>query len=422
VNGLDKILQNPQPNSIFMYDGKEWKSSNIDCLVDLIQKNMKHNLEKGEKGDKGERGIPGIQGLRGLQGLQGVEGPIGPRGYMGLQGEIGPTGPTGSFYLGDQDLASLKIDFLNNVKNNLGKSNVYIGYESGLVDKSNENVYIGYKSGLVESGGLNTFIGSEAGKYSSGTQNTYIGDSVCSFTGSNASYNVYVGAEAGFNTTSGFGNVFLGAVAGATNTEGNWNIFLGQSAGHSNDTGSNNIFIGANSAISNVGGHGCVCIGDSSDTAGENPINQIVFGQNVVSYGDNTITFPSNLRSFPNGTEVNFSSSNGGCLYPVSSSIRWKNNIQDIGKNIDTSKLYDLRPITYNPANGHGDVKEVCIGLIAEEVDKLFPTLVPKDNIGRPSSVKYSLLGVLLLEEIKKLKNKYDGEIEELKRNIAEIK
>ena len=251
---------------------------------------------------------------------------------------------------------------------------------------------------------MNTFIGSEAGKYNSGTQNTYIGVSVAASTGTSGSHNLYAGAEAGFNNTTGFGNVFLGAVAGACNTEGSWNTFIGQSAGHSNQGGTNNIFIGANSGISSVSGNSCICIGDGADTSTDVPVNQIVFGQGVTSFGDNTITFPSNLRTMPSGTEVCFSSSGGGCLFPVSSSIRWKENVKDIGVNIDTSKIYDLRAVTFNSSERHGDPNELYIGLIAEEVDTLFPVLVPKDNLGKPSSVKYSLLAVLLLEEIKKLR------------------
>ena len=142
------------------------------------------------------------------------------------------------------------------------------------------------------------------------------------------------------------------------------------------------------------------------------PINQVVIGQGVISSGNNTVTFPSNLKTFPHGTEVNFSTANGGCIYPVSSSIRWKDNVEDICNKIDTSKLYDLRPVTFNPAidnkNPDGDKDELCMGLIAEEVERYFPVLVPKDEKGRPSSVRYSLLSVVILEEMKKLKKELD--------------
>jgi hypothetical protein len=300
-----------------------------------------------------------------------------------------------------------------------------MGFESGFLENSKENSYFGFRTGTVPSGGLNSFFGHETGRYSSGTQNSYFGDSVCAYTGSIGSYNSFFGAEAGFRNTLGFGNVFMGAVSGASNTEGSWNIFMGQSAGHSNEDGTNNIFVGTNSGMSNVSGNSCICIGDGADTSSEVPVNQIVFGQGTMGFGDNTVTFPDNLVTLPSGTEVNFSSSNGGCLYPVSSSIRWKQDVRPIAEQIDTSAVYNLNPVTYRPMLGHGDPRETYIGLIAEEVERHLPIIVPKDDGGRPSSVRYSLLSVLLLAEMQKQKQNCDKislELEKLKRRLDEIK
>jgi hypothetical protein len=296
--------------------------------------------------------------------------------------------------------------------------NTFYGYRAGSQETSSENTYLGHLAGeLSISTGKNTFVGNEAGRQSIGAQNTYIGDGVCSANRSGGSYNTYVGAEAGLNTTLGFGNTFVGTVAGASNTDGNWNIFVGQSAGHSNENGTNNIFLGTNSGSTNVSGNSCVCIGDGSDVSKNNAVNQIVVGQGVRGYGDNTVTFPDNLMSFSNGTEVNFSSSGGGCLYPVSSSMRWKTDIKNIQENIDTSKLYNLRPVTFNAIQGREEkAKGIDLGLIAEEVNELFPILAPKDRFGQPASVRYSLLSVLNLAEMKKLKQRLD-EIELLVKN-----
>jgi hypothetical protein len=400
-------IESPSTNNIFTFDGKRWILNDIDTLIaSKIEEILGESKYKHRETDRCETGPTGPRGLRGPQGIQGETGPVGPVGPRGLRGET----PV----IGDEKTESINIG-LNGFNNeNTGRGNVYVGVQSGINDKSNENVYIGYKTGTVETGGLNTFVGSEAGKFSSGTQNTYIGDSVCGFTGSNGSYNVFVGAESGFRNNVGSGNVFNGVVSGASNTEGNKNVFIGQASGHSNETGSSNVFIGANTGISNVSGNNCVCIGDGSDTIGTNPTNQIVIGSGVVSVGDNTITFPNNLRSFGNGTEVNFSKSSGGCLFPVASSLRWKSNIKDIKELIDTSKLYDLRPVTYNALEN----KETQIGLIAEEVEQHIPELVPKDDQGKPASVRYSLLSVLLLEEMKKLRNKMDTDIGELRDKI----
>lgn len=391
--------------SIFIFKDNKWTLVNIQ---DLIYRNVDTSSL---------RGPPGMKGLSGKDGERGELGPRGPRGEKGPKGDKGEPGPKGDtvHYLGDE---KTKNTIIGLGTNNEGQSNVYIGCLAGAEEKSNENVYVGYNSGTVTSKGSNTFIGSESGKYCSGSKNTFIGDSTCSSTASDGSFNVFAGAESGFNNTTGSSNIFIGPVSGANNTEGSWNIFVGQNAGHSNQIGTNNIFLGVNSGISSIAGNSCICIGDGTDTSSETPINQIVIGQGVVSHGDNTVTFPSNLRALPHGTEVNFSSANGGCLYPVSSSIRWKKNVQDISDTINTEDIYKLRPVTFNPVENHGDTRDTHIGLIAEEVDKVFPMLVPKDDLGLPSSVRYSVLSVLLIEELKRLKEKFDIELENIKRKI----
>ena len=292
---------------------------------------------------------------------------------------------------------------------------MFIGNECGMNETSNENTYLGNKSGTTASQGSNTFIGFESGRYSSGAQNVYIGNGVCSSTGSSGSYNLFAGSEAGYHNQSGSGNVFLGPVSGSANTNGAWNTFVGQASGSGNRSGSNHTFIGANSGNSAISGSNSICIGDNADTSSDEPINQIVIGQGVTSYGNNTITFPTNLKNFAPGTEVSFSNSGGGCLYPVSSSLRWKTKIEDISRFIDTSKLYDLRPVTYAPKD---DESKLCVGLIAEEVNDHFPSIVPKDSQGNPASVQYSLLSVIILEELKKLKLDLDRELNLLKKDL----
>ena len=348
--------------------------------------NIGNTGPKGDKGDKGDRGD------------RGDIGNTGPKGDRGDIGNTGPQGPIGLPYFGDPDLQSVGVGVRP-----VGKSSVSVGYGCGH-DTSSNTVNVGFRTGTVTSQGYNTHIGAEAGRYNYGTQCVYVGDGVCSATGAVGSHNTFIGSESGLNNTSGFCNLFSGAVAGSANTEGSWNVFLGPSAGQNNKIGTNNLFVGANAGLACVAGNSCICLGDNADTSSDIPMNQIVIGQGTTSFGDNTITFPHNLRTFPHGTEVNFSSPNGGCLYPVSSSIRWKDNVHDINEDIDTSKIYDLRPVTFTAMEGHGDTKQLNIGLIAEEVEKYLPIIVPKDDKGCPASVRYSLLSVLLLAEIKKLK------------------
>jgi hypothetical protein len=90
------------------------------------------------------------------------------------------------------------------------------------------------------------------------------------------------------------------------------------------------------------------------------------------------------------------------------SSIRYKRDITDL--EINTSKIYDLRPVSFEYINGDNTK---YFGLIAEEVAKSIPELaryaIEKDVIKGstsekliPDGVQYSMLSVLLLKEIQK--------------------
>ena len=88
----------------------------------------------------------------------------------------------------------------------------------------------------------------------------------------------------------------------------------------------------------------------------------------------------------------------------ASSARKYKDNIKDM--KVDTEKLYDLNPVTFD-WKGRKAFMGKSFGYIAEEMDKLFPELVgydPKENT--PESIEYRMLSVLLLEEIKNLNDR----------------
>lgn len=96
-----------------------------------------------------------------------------------------------------------------------------------------------------------------------------------------------------------------------------------------------------------------------------------------------------------------------------SSSISLKENINPICNTID--KILKLNPVTYNRKDGTSKNE---VGLIAEEVDKIIPNIVSRDENGNPSGINYSKLSVYLIDSVKYLTE----EILELKNNIKELK
>lgn len=88
------------------------------------------------------------------------------------------------------------------------------------------------------------------------------------------------------------------------------------------------------------------------------------------------------------------------------SSIALKENVNPINNALDL--VLKLVGVTYDRT----DTKEHEAGLIAEEVEKILPDLVSKDDAGNPVGIKYTKLTAYLIEAVKTLK----FEIEQLKR------
>jgi hypothetical protein len=98
-----------------------------------------------------------------------------------------------------------------------------------------------------------------------------------------------------------------------------------------------------------------------------------------------------------------------GMLMRISSSARYKKNIRDL--EIDTSKIYDLKTISYENNENTAVDGLTSFGLLAEDVAEKIPLLATFNNENQPEGVQYKMLSVLLLNELKKLKQ----EIENLK-------
>jgi hypothetical protein len=107
-----------------------------------------------------------------------------------------------------------------------------------------------------------------------------------------------------------------------------------------------------------------------------------------------------------------------GTFYSAGSSLEYKINITTLAT--DTNKILELRPVTYQYKDEYKHLgKELKsgtqIGLIAEEVAKVFPelALLKQDEDGeiRVRNVDYEKLSILLLSEVQKLRK----EVNELK-------
>lgn len=112
-------------------------------------------------------------------------------------------------------------------------------------------------------------------------------------------------------------------------------------------------------------------------------------------------------------------------VFLLTSSARFKENIESLDISLEFKKDYlSLNPVTYNyKKDGEGEQSSpTAIGLIAEEVVKLFPEAVNLDSEGLPFSISYDQISVLTVRIVQELILEIDrlgGRIKELEKKIG---
>lgn len=265
---------------------------------------------------------------------------------------------------------------------------------------------LGGSQGVITLGGANfisnwnntTAVGIGSGNLTStGLFGAAFGNSVLASLTSGSSDSGF-GNGALQSVTSGGNNSAFGFVSGSAITTSSGNSLFGAAAGSTLITGANNTLIGLTAGGAYVGAESNnIIIGASIlGTAAESNTTRIgVGGVNA------TRCFIGGIRGITTGVNdaIAVLVDSAGQLGTVSSSARYKDDIEDMGK--DSELLYKLRPVTFEYKQSNSRYKSV--GLIAEEVHEVAPRLVVYDEDGRPETVKYHDLVPMLLNELQKL-------------------
>lgn len=113
----------------------------------------------------------------------------------------------------------------------------------------------------------------------------------------------------------------------------------------------------------------------------------------------------STILNSTNSGSANVTIDASGILHKVSSSVRFKKNIQPINNlEIKSNNFLKLTPKTWNDKNDHSNNPQQYVGLIAEDLEKLgLEEFVEYDKQGKPTGIMYDRLIVLLLPTINKL-------------------
>ena len=282
-------------------------------------------------------------------------------------------------------------------QNTTAINNVAVGYHALYANTiGTDNVAMG--SGALDSnttGYNNVAIGSSAlAANTTGVYNVAIGYNTLS-TSSTARFNTGVGYSSLSSTTSGENNAALGYNSLASNTTGGnntgigaeafllcttgtYNIGVGFNAGYGLQTGTNNIYL-ANGYV----GNGITAAESNTIRIGGTQTTCYIKGISGVTTG---------------GAAVGVVVDGNGQLGTVSSTRRIKHAIEDM--NDESANILKLRPVTFVYNSDATETKQY--GLIAEEVDEMFPGIVVKDADGQVETVQYHILPVLLLNEMKK--------------------
>jgi hypothetical protein len=201
------------------------------------------------------------------------------------------------------------------------------------------------------------------------------------------------GADALFGNTTGFDNVASGAAALLSNTNGHDNTAGGFQALLNNVTGSNNIALGARAGVNLTTGNNNIDIGAPGVAAEANTIR-------IGKSGTQQKTFIAGIsgKTVANGVGVIINSS--GQLGTVVSSARFKEAIKPMDKTSEA--ILALKPVTFRYKPDLDPDGTPQFGLIAEQVEKVNPDLVGRDEDGKLNTVRYEAVNAMLLNEFLK--------------------
>ena len=255
-------------------------------------------------------------------------------------------------------------------------------------------------------GRANTAVGASALYFNTdGDSNTAVGFQAL-FSNDVGFGNAAVGVSSLTSNSSGANNTAMGSQALTANDTGNFNTAVGQRALEDNGSGSDNTVIGWD-AGRDVDGSGNICIGSGAyGFPGQDGIIQI-----GGEFSGHNACYIDGIYGQAWGTaDMAVRIGNDGKLGTVVSSRRFKHDIKQMDK--ASEAILALKPVTFHYNRDANNTPS--FGLIAEDVAEVNPDLVIRDKEGKPYSVRYEDVNVMLLNEFLKEHRK----VEQLTRNF----
>jgi hypothetical protein len=175
-----------------------------------------------------------------------------------------------------------------------------------------------------------------------------------------------------------------------------------------NNTGSNNIALGSNAGANLTTGSDNIDIG-APGVVGES--NTIRIGR----VGVQTSAYIRGISGATVASGVTVIVDTNGHLGTVQSSARFKEAIKPMDK--ASESILALEPVTFRYRKEVDPEGIPQFGLVAEDVEKVNPDLVVRDNKGELLSVRYDQVNAMLLNEFLKEHRK----VEQLEKQVEAL-
>jgi Chaperone of endosialidase len=291
------------------------------------------------------------------------------------------------------------------------------------------NTALGWRSLFLDTtGSFNTGVGGGALALNNGDSNTAVGTGalLLNSTGFN---NTAVGTDALVFNDTGQGNTALGAFALFNSIDGVGNVAVGRDALHDSTGGDENTAVGVgalgaittgsfNTAIGGIAGFG-LTTGQFNTIIGDIAGGLITTASNVICIGHGGKNISNAcLIGHIRGVTTDLNDAipvvidSAGQLGTVSSSVRFKKDVKPMDK--ASEDLFALKPVTFHYKTDRANRPEY--GLIAEEVAKVNPNLVVRNEDGQIYTVRYEAVNAMLLNEFLKENKK----VQDLEAKVAQ--
>jgi trimeric autotransporter adhesin len=277
-------------------------------------------------------------------------------------------------------------------------------------------------------GGGNTANGFSAlQKNSTGNSNSAFGE-LTLHDNTTGSANIAIGAQSWEQNTTGYGNSATGSLALFSNTTGSDNTAVGLSALALNQTGSDNTALGDGALNVNSTGENNIAVGRFAGfrlTTGNNNIdigNHGVAGESsTIRLGSKTHknTYIGGINGVTIAGGVGVVIDSHGHLGTSTSSAQYKEAIKPMEK--ASEAILSLQPVTFHYKHDLDPAGIPQFGLVAEQVEKVNPHLVARDEQGKPYTVRYEAINAMLLNEFLKEHRKVEEQSSQIAKQDCKV-